>query len=367
MANYISRRNWLKTSVTLAAGAGISPRLLASVQPQKRPGDVIWLNSNENAFGPSEATRNAMAEALSLSNRYPDEILPVLKKQLADFYQVQTDHICLGAGGSEILTLSAQLAAAEKGHVVTADPTFQSWYRQAETFGLSFKRVPLTNERLLNTEAMLSSIGHETRMVYVVNPNNPTGTAVADAQLREFVSACSRKCLVLVDEAYTEFAEIPSLKDLAITNPNVIVLKTFSKIYGLAGARIGYAIAHPDTARKLTAFQTWSGVNISAVSATAAMAALKDQAFVAYCKEQTSIMRNMCYDTFKALQLDYIPSQTSFILFNVDRIASVYSQKMKEKNIWVQHRDHFGGKWSRVSMGTPDEMKQFCAALKEFA
>ena len=363
-----SRRNWLKTTATLVAGIGISPRLIAEEKKIFAPGDVIWLNSNENAYGPSTATRKAMIDALSSSNRYPDEVLPKLNKQIADFYQVGSENVLLGAGGSEILALTSLLAASQKkGNVIAPDPTFHGWYKQAESFGLNFTRIPLDKERKMDLPAMISAINNETRLVYVCNPNNPTGTYSDDTQLRNFVNECSKKTLVLVDEAYTEFANLPSLKDMAVKNPNIIIMKTFSKIYGLAGARVGYAIAHPDTIKKLTSFQTWAGVNVSAVSVAAASAALKDQAFVNECRQKTQLAREMCYSTFKDLKLDYIQSHTSFILFDINKIGSDYPQKMQAKNIYVQYRDHFGGKWCRVSMGTLEEMNSFCAALKEIA
>jgi histidinol-phosphate aminotransferase len=213
----------------------------------------------------------------------------------------------------------------------------------------------------------MSAMDANTRMMYVCNPNNPLGTYVEDHLLRNFVMECSKKCMVLIDEAYTEFADLPSLKDLAAKNPNIVVAKTFSKIYGLAGARIGYVIAHPGTIKKLAAFQPWPDANISAVTVAAASAALKDQAFVKDCKEKIAQAREICYKTFKELSLEYIPSHTNFILFNIGKIGADFSKKMQAKNIFVQYRDHFGGKWCRVSMGTIDEMKTFCSALKEIA
>ncbi|HLF46168.1 MAG TPA: histidinol-phosphate transaminase [Chitinophagaceae bacterium] len=362
-----SRRHWLKTTAALAAGIGLSPRLFAETKKSYTPGDTIWLNSNENAYGPSAATQKAMMEALSISNRYPDEILPKLNRQIAEFYQVENENVLLGAGGSEILALGSLLAASKKGKVIAPDPTFHGWYSQAVSFGLQFTRIPLANDRRMDLQVMMSAINDETRLMYVCNPNNPTGTFSDDTQLRNFVTECSKKTLVLVDEAYTEFANLSSLKDLAVSNPNIIIMKTFSKIYGLAGARVGYAIAHPDTIKKLAGYQTWQGVNVSVVSAIAASAALKDQAFVNDCRQKTKLAREMCYSTFKELKLDYIPSHTSFILFNIDRIGPAYPQKMQAKNIYVQYRDHFGGKWCRVSMGTLEEMNSFCVALKEIA
>ena len=362
-----NRREWLKTTTAVLAGIGLSPSLLAAERKKHIPGTVILLNSNENAYGPSMASRKAMTEALVNSNRYPDEQLPILKKQIADFWQVGKENILMGAGSSEILGLTSLLVSSPKGNVIIGEPSYRVWNGQAESFGLQFIRVPLDAGRKLDLEKMTSAIDNNTRMIYVCNPNNPTGTYVENAWLRDFVTECSKKSMVLVDEAYTEFAELPTLKDLAIQNPNIIVAKTFSKIYGLAGARIGYAIAHADTIKKLSNLQPWPDVSVSVATAAAASAALKDQAFVKDCREKIAHAREMCYKTFDELKLEYITSYTSFILFDIQKINGDLSKRMEEKNIFVQYRNHFGGKWCRVSMGTIDEMQQFCAALKEIA
>ena len=287
-----SRRNWLKNSAAVLAGIGMAPNLWAIDYPSKNSAGIILLNSNENAYGPSAATKRAMADALSNSNRYPDDQIPALKKQLADFWDVGTEHILMGAGSSEILGLTFLMVSGKKGNIISAEPSYRVWNGQAESFGLKVNRVPLTNKKTLDLGAMLAAIDEQTTLVYVCNPNNPTGTFVEDAPLRNFVEQCSKKCMVLIDEAYTEFAELPSLKDIAIKNPNVVVAKTFSKIYGLAGARIGYAIAHPDTIKRLSSLQPWPDVSISMVTAAAASAALKDQAFVKDCSNKTISLRS---------------------------------------------------------------------------
>jgi histidinol-phosphate aminotransferase len=362
-----SRRQWLKTTAVAVTGFSIAPSLFANEREKYRSAGIILLNSNENAYGPSAATKKAMADALVRSNRYADDDIPILKQQIANHWNVGRENLLMGAGSSEILGLSSMLISSVKGNIITAEPSYRVWNGQAEAFGLQFKRIPLASDRTLDLAAMLSAIDKDTRMVYVCNPNNPIGTYVEDHLLRNFVIECSKKCLVLVDEAYTEFANIPSLKDIAITNPNVIVAKTFSKIYGLAGARIGYAIAHASTIQKLSSFQPWTDMSLSMASCAAASAALKDQAFVNECREKTAKAREMCYSCFADLKLDYIKSHTSFILFNIDKIGSDFSQKMLAKNIYVQYRDHFGGKWSRVSMGTVEEIQTFCSTLKSIA
>ena len=214
---------------------------------------------------------------------------------------------------------------------------------------------------------MAAAIDDDTAMLYICNPNNPTGTFVEVNALRNFAVEASKKTMVFIDEAYTEFAGLESLATLAVTNKNIIVAKTFSKIYGLAGARIGYAIAHPDTINILGSYQAWPNGSVSMVSVAAATASLDDVSFVNDCKSKIEQARELCYDTFKKLSLEYIPSSANFILFNIDPVKKNLIKEMEAQNIYVQARNHFGGKWCRVTMGTLEEMQMFCNALKAMA
>jgi len=367
MPDNYGRRKWLRNSATALAGISLAPALFATEREKYRSAGIILLNGNENAYGPSPSARKAMIDATGTSNRYADDQISDLKKQVAEFWGVGSENILFGAGSSEFLGLVSLLVSSTKGKIITAEPSYRVWTGQAESFGLSFKRIPVANDKTLDLSAMMSAIDADTRMMYVCNPNNPVGTYVEDSLLRNFVLECSKKSMVLIDEAYTEFADLPSLKDLAVKNPNIVVAKTFSKIYGLAGARIGYIIAHPSTIKKISAFQPWPDANISVTTVAAASAALKDQAFVKDCKLKIAEARELCYKTFKELLLEYIPSYTNFILFNIGKIGPDFSQKMQAKDIFVQYRDHFGGKWCRVSMGTIDEMETFCSTLKSIA
>lgn len=362
-----TRRQWLQQAAMSVSALSLSPSLLA-YEERKRPVDgMILLNSNENAFGPSKMAIKAMGEALAKSNRYPDEEVPQLKEKLGAFWKVGKENIVMGAGGSEILNLACLLSAKEKGKIISAEPTYKVWYEKAKMFGLQIQSVPLNGKRQFDLPQMISQIDKDTRMLYVCNPNNPTGLVLDFEYMRQQVLEASQKCIVVVDEAYTEFANIPSMAADAAKNPNIIVVKTFSKIYGLAGARAGYAIAHPDTIKKMAAFQPWSDVSVSMVSAAAASAALDDQAFVQSCRERTAANREYCGKCFSSLGFEYLPSQTSFMLFDIASIKGDFAEKMRAKNIYVQYRDHFNGKWCRVSMGTEEEMKAFCTALKAIA
>lgn len=361
-----NRRLWLQQSLATVAGLTITGgNIIARTVPHSAPSaGAILLNSNENAYGPSPMARKAMLDTYQQSNRYPDDYIPVLKKKIAAHCGVEMEHVLLGAGSSEILGLMSLHVCKSRRKIVTAEPGYKSWNGQAEAFGAEFVRVPLTSGRKTDLAAMASAMDDSTAMVYICNPNNPVGTFVEVAELHNFAVEAAKKTMVLIDEAYTEYAGLDSLAALAAGNPNIVVAKTFSKIYGLAGARVGYAIAHPATIKKLATYQAWANASVSIVSAAAAIASLDDKSFVQSTRANTARAREGCYATFKKMSLEYIPSDTNFILFNIDRLKKNLAQQMEAKNIYIQSRQHFGGEWCRVSMGTVEEMELFCKTLE---
>jgi histidinol-phosphate aminotransferase len=361
-----SRRSWIRqTSLTIAAlGIGKALTAAPSLCEENPTGRVILLNSNENPFGPAPSVVKVMSSTAVKSNRYSDDEVKDLIKKLATFQGVAPENLIMSAGSSEILGQSTLMAAQKGGNVITAEPSFNPWTRLAKEFGLKVISVPVDKDYKLDLDKMRAAIDAETRLIYVCNPNNPVGNYIEFEKLKAFVEECSTKCMVLVDEAYTEFAELPSMASIAIKNKNIIVAKTFSKIYGLAGARIGYAIAHPETIKRFESLQSWANGQVGQVNVAAASAALDDQAFVVACRDKTKECRQFCYDTFKKLNLKYIPSVTSFMMFNIDTIKCDYQATMEKENIMVQYRNHFGGKWCRVSMGTMEEMKAFGKVLE---
>jgi len=368
MHNSIDRRYWLKQTALAVAGLGIAPSLLAAVKQRTFiSGNAILLNSNENAYGPSPMAKKAILDAYTNTNRYPDDPIGLLKKKIASHWKVNEENILMGAGSSEIIGLACLHAAKQKGHIITAEPSYKVWNDQAAAFGLDFNRIALTADRKTDLGKMLGSINSNTKLVYICNPNNPVGTHCSINSLSDFVQEAAKKTMVFIDEAYTEYAELESLASLAVTNKNIIVAKTFSKIYGLAGARAGYSIAHPDTNITFSSYQPWPDAAISTVTAAAAMASLDDNEFVKDCREKVAASRETCYTAFKDLSLEYIPSHTNFILFNIDKIKGDFIKQMQDRNIYVQFRQHFGGKWCRVSIGATEEMIAFTKALREIS
>jgi histidinol-phosphate aminotransferase len=365
---YTDRRNWLKQTALLIGAMGVNVELFA--KQKNIPGsltDKILLNSNENPYGPSPLAKQAFLDHYLQSNRYPDDIIDDLKKKLASHWSVKQENILMGAGSSEIIGLALMVAGTKfKKEFLVAEPAYSVWQRQATALGYDAVKIPLDKDRKYDLDKMITRMKYiPPAFVYICNPNNPTGTFIEPERIKQFAEAIPKDSYLFIDEAYTEYADLPSLASLAISKPNIIVAKTFSKVYGLAGARIGYAIAHPSAIKKLAALQPWPDADLSLASAAAALASLDDTDFVKDCKQKNEQTKQICYTTFKELKLDYIPACANFILFDISKLKVDLTKEMQKRNIYVQHREHFGGRWCRVSMGTMEEMQQFTKALKE--
>ena len=363
MASYTDRRLWLKQTALALAGLGLS-----SFDTPAKPHfeeETIVLSNNENAYGPSPAARKAMLQTYLQSHRYPDGGILLLQKAVAAHCKLTEENILLGAGSSEIIGLACQLAAKKAGHVISADPSYEEWMEQATAFGMAFRKNHLPRQNNLPVAEIYGPVTESTRMIYICNPNNPTGMSLDPKAVAAFAEEASGKAIVFIDEAYAEYGGIPSLAALAATHRNIIVARTFSKIYGLAGARIGYAVSHPDTIHLLSSYQPWLSANCSAVSVAAAIASLQDVSFVNDCYEKNKLAKEHCYTSFQQLGIDYIPSAANFVLLNIDRWKDRFITVMEQRKILVKYRNAYGGKWCRVTMGTEQEMQVFTDAVRE--
>ena len=367
MSSSLHRRDWIKQSSIILAG--LSMPTLSFANPTKEgleplADKFIRLTSNENPYGPSPMARKAMADAISSSNRYPWDITTKLREELGAFYGLNKDHVLMGAGSSEILGLTAHLAAQQKGNAVTADPAFSIWVPAAEKMGLQMVKVPLTDDKKHHLAAMSSRINDDTRLVYVCNPNNPTGTLLPNSEIKAFAEEASKKCWVLLDEAYLEYTAQPTLASMVATNKKIIIAKTFSKIYGLAGARVGYALAHPDTIKQLSAFQPWSNAGTSAVSLAAAQASIMDKEFITTTRKKNKEASDYTFKELTALGFPVIPSHTNFIYYSTSHVSGNWSDRLYDKGILTPRIMQENGKWTRTTIGTHEEMKQFITAVK---
>lgn len=366
----INRRNWLKQ-----LGIGVSGIGLAQFNSLASPavdffelaaGDVVInLNSNENPYGPSPLVKAAMAKSINSSNRYNWQLTTDLVEALAKKNKVSAENILIGAGSTEIIDLVVRLSASSKGNLVTANPTYDNWIPTAKKLGLQAIKVPLNANKELNLEAMLQAITSDTRLVYICNPNNPTGTICAYNKLLNFINEASKKAIVLVDEAYLDFSKETSLGPLVVGNKNLIVVKTFSKLHGLAGVRIGYAIGDATTLEQLGALQSWVSGSISVVSVTAALASLTDEKFIAEASALNEQVKKYTIEQLTRLNLACIPSHANFVYFSLANYKQDYFQKLSANNIIGTRIYEEAGLWTRITIGTKEEMERLIAVMSK--
>jgi histidinol-phosphate aminotransferase len=323
----------------------------------------IRLNSNENPYGPSPAARKAIAGAVNISNRYQWTMIDELAAAIAGKNKLKDENVLVGAGSTEVIDTVIQLVAEKKGSFVMAGLTYGPWAKNAERLGLQKIAVPLKADKSYDLPAMLAAIRADTKMIHICNPNNPTGSVCGRNELLAFINEAGKKAMVLVDEAYIDYADDLSVAELVKENENLVLVRTFSKIHGLAGARIGYALAHPSVIEQLSRLRTWTNAAVGAPSMAAALASLGDDAFLKACKELNTKARQFSIEELKKLNIPSIASHTNFIYFSLLNYKADYFDRLKIHNISGTRYYEEQGKWSRITVGTMDEMKQFINAL----
>jgi histidinol-phosphate aminotransferase len=363
-----NRRTWLKQAAVMGAAAYLAkfetiaaPLLRVQDLPD---GAAIRLKYNENPYGCSSLAIKAMMETLSSSNRYPWDKINELIASIAQSNNVEPENVIIGAGSTQLIDLVIQYAALKPGYVVLANPTFSRWESAAQKAGLQKIEIPLTKNKVHDLHAMFKAIEADTQMVYICNPNNPTGTVCDYKALTTFINEATKKTVVLIDEAYLDYAQAKSVSDIAVTNKNLVVVKTFSKIYGLAGARIGYAVSHKETIEQLSQLQSGIDFGVSAASIAGALASLKDDDFVKQSYDSNEKVRGYTTTELEKLNIHCIPSHTNFIYFSLAEYKADFFDRLKQHNIDGTGIFEENGKWSRITMGTMAEMQQFIAALQ---
>ena len=365
-----NRRNWLKQIGLGTIGLGFcqfeafaNPPLENYIPPSLDKSPIL-LRSNENPYGPSPSARLAMQKSINNSNRYGWNASGELISLIAKKNNVSDNNILLGAGSTEILDLVLQYTALKKGNFILAETTFDYWTFPSEKLGLKKITVPLTADKKHDLTAMLKAIDSDTKMIYICNPNNPTGTICDREQLISFVKEASKKTIVFVDEAYIDFTKEQSLSDLVIENKNLIITKTLSKMYGLAGARIGYAVANSSTIEELSVLKSSPNLSISVVTTAAAIASLNDEKFIREVYSLNEEVRKYTLEQLTQLGLTCIPSYSNFIYFSLENYKKDYFKQLENHNIMGTKIYEENGKWTRITIGTMKEMQQFIEAIK---
>ena len=367
-----NRRHWLKKIGIGVAGIGLtnfnsfaSPLVSdKSINSFENDTNLIFLRSNENPYGPSPLARKAFAENVNISNRYNWDIEAKIISAIALKNSVKDENILLGAGSTEILDLVAKFVSLEKGNYVIADPSYDYWTVTLDNLGLTKNRVPLTTDKKINLQAMLEAVNQNTKLVYICNPNNPTGTICEREALIEFVTNIQQNTIILIDEAYLEFTKQQSLSNLVNDHKNIIIVKTFSKIYGLAGARIGYAIANKTIIDNLVNLQSNTNNSVSVLSKLAAIASLKDDKFVSNCYLLNENVKQYTISELKKLNCECVSSNTNFIYFSLAKYNKDYFKQLEDNKIQGGRIYEEQGKWTRITIGKLSEMEKFIKAIQ---
>lgn len=372
----MQRRQLLKQSAFAIASFSLSRELFANapitnldinsstLNGSTNLSTMIRLGSNENPHGPSTLAKQAMIDAVGISNRYQWDMNALLKTEIAKMTGHTKDHVALGAGSSELLGVVSLWAAYKKGNVVASEPTFKLWMPAARRMGLPTKLVQLTSTKHNDLNGLMNAMDPETKMVYLCNPNNPTGTVSPTSDLENFIKKVASTTIVLLDEAYTDYYDTPSMSKMIDAYPNLVIAKTFSKTFGMAGARVGYVLAHPNTIKALNEFQAWANAGPSAVSMQGALAAIKDKDFVTYCKQENIKAKDILYQGFDALGIKHIKSFTSFVYFDTATYKKDIPALLLANQIIGARSFEENSSWLRISIGTVAEMEKVVAVLK---
>ncbi|MFC4873315.1 pyridoxal phosphate-dependent aminotransferase [Negadavirga shengliensis] len=380
----MNRRAWLKTS---ALGLGsmsliLDPLRAAPVSPGKKwdKESTLWeinplynevkmkarLLANENPFGPSAQVQKAISDAISSGNRYGHGDAAYLISMLAEKEGVKPENIMLGPGSTDLLEKTAIVLCKNGGNVVSADPSYMSLVNTAKAIGGEWKPVPLKPDHSHDLQEMDAAIDSDTKLIYVCNPNNPMGAITEAKQLENFCKTASKKAPVFIDEAYLEFMDDPeanTMAPLVAQGHDVMIARTFSKIHGMAGLRVGYLVATEERINSITSMVRGT-MGLCVTSLKGAIASIQDKEFVDSCRKWNKESREFTSEKIRGMGFKEVPSHTSFMIFPIAHEGKSFAKKMMDQGVGIRVYSIADSPWCRVSMGTMDEMKTFIDALK---
>ncbi|MEP6809578.1 MAG: histidinol-phosphate transaminase [Chthoniobacterales bacterium] len=327
------------------------------------PARIIKLASNENPLGPSPKAVAAMQSALANSHLYPDGGGYYLREALAAKLGLARENIILGSGSNEVLEFLGHAFLNQNDEVITAEHAFIAYKLIAAVFGARTIEIPSPDLRH-HLEPMLAAITPRTRLIFIANPNNPTGTLLSQREIDDFVAALPERVVVAFDEAYFEYVEQPpdTLKFIR-EKKNVIVLRTFSKIQGLASLRVGYGMAHPELIQVLQ--KTRQPFNVNGLGQTAAVAALGDENHLRATKRVTDEGRAYLEKELADMRLEFVPGAANFVLVKVGDGLAIFKALLLRQIIVRALKGYHLAEWVRISIGTMEQNRACIAALRE--
>ncbi|HEY6969149.1 MAG TPA: histidinol-phosphate transaminase [Candidatus Angelobacter sp.] len=361
----LTRRNFFKAAglgAAALASPNLSTELLSWAEPSRVPeaGGPILLNSNENAYGPFPSIL-AMSNPFQDVNRYPDHHNDLLTERLAALQKVDAEQVVTGCGSTEILRMAANAFTGPGRKLIMAAPTFEAMDHYCSVVHANVIKVPLASNFAHDLGAMLRAAGPDTGLVYICNPNNPTGNLTPRADLEDFIAKLPKSTYVLMDEAYHDFVpatpDYVSFLDRPVNDDRVIVARTFSKIYGLAGMRCGYGIATKQTTKRLREQRLEDSLNIFVMRC--ALASLDDSAGHQRARDRNAADRDEFLRQASARKLKTIPSATNFVMMSTNRPVRTLIEHFRQNNIRIGRPFPPMDTYARISLGKAEEMKEF--------
>lgn len=329
------------------------------------PEGAIRLNSNENPLGPSPKALKAMEKALLQAHRYTAS--QQLIEELASFHDVSKDMILAGCGSTEFLRIAPWTFLRNEGKLVTSLQTFQTMLRECKRIGVNVHTLPLNKAHTYDLPSLKKALTPQTKMVYIVNPNNPTGTRLDFEEVQKFCASLPKDLTVFIDEAYAQFLEDKEGRDgisLIKQGYNVIVSRTFSKVHGLAGIRLGYVISNPSIIEKLSVF-SFRSMGINQAAFAAGVSSIEDETHIQKYMELVREGKEFFYEQFEAMGLECIPSNTPFLMVKVNIPSKVAQKKLEDRKVYVRKgEDWFMPGYLRISIGLREENKACVDAMK---
>jgi histidinol-phosphate aminotransferase len=363
---HFSRRSFLHLSAAVGTATAFrfmtEPMFAAAARRRPHAPDAVMIDSNENPLGPCQSARDAMTAILPLGGRYSDNLTDELVATFAKMEGLNPEYIHATVGSTPPLALSVLAFTSPQKSYVTADPGFETGMKMAEQSGARTVKVPLTKTYAHDVKAMLAA-GSDAGVFYICNPNNPTGTLTPRADIEYLVANKPKDSIVLIDEAYIHLTEAPSTVDLVKAGKDVIVLRTFSKVYGLAGIRCGFIIARPDLADKVLQRGGFNFMPVTAV--VAATASLKDPGLVSERRRINATIRQQTFDWLTRNGYSFIPSESNCFMLDTKRPGQEVRDAMANENVLIGRIWPIMPTYVRITVGTQDEMAKFQSAFQK--
>ena len=360
-ASSFSRRQILHSLVMGTAGLAVSPLTGGQVEI---PSGQIRLNFNENPYGPSPKALAEVAKILPMTAYYPGEIENDLISLFMNRHSLDRDQVFLASGSNEGLQ-AAMMAFGKRGKVISPALTYSDHLIFAEKLGVEVQRITLREDMAIDLEAIARAVDNSVSLVYLCNPNNPTGMAIDGDELRSFCRALEGRVPILIDEAYNELTDKPdftSMVDLVRGGANILITRTFSKIFGMAGLRVGYGMGHPDIVSLVKDHvMAWP----NGVGLYAAYHSYLDEDFIAFSREKVLQGREMVNATFRRHGIEPLPSQTSFVYADIGKNADEFESAMAARKVQIRGIYEGYDTYSRVSMGRLEELEIFDRVFSE--